>query len=103
MSDKSSKRFKGSCWKESEWRSYTGSSKELNAEILENGIENYTFHIVRQCVCKSHLHYSEVEELVLRGVLWRQLENESPAFYNKAIPGTRFKINNYAEHSETKI
>lgn len=58
--------------KESDWKFYTSSSKELNEDIRKHGKERFTFTIVRLCDSKWALAYFEVKEQIDRQVLFRQ-------------------------------
>ena len=95
ISDKSSPRFKGSCWTENGWRDYTGSSKDFNKFLKTEGNDKFTFEIIRQCRSKSELHYGEVEEMVVRGVLWKKDADGEYIYFNRQIGATRFRIPNY--------
>lgn len=46
---------------ESDWKQYTGSSKELNADIDALGKENFKFEIIRFCESKFWLAYHETK------------------------------------------
>jgi hypothetical protein len=76
--------------KESDWRTYTGSSKELNAAIELNGKENYQFLIVSLHKTKGSLHYREVEMQVFEDVLRKRLDNGIRKYYNGNISAVKF-------------
>lgn len=57
--------------KESDWRTYTGSSKELNEDIVKYGKENFTFTILKTCESKWELGYREIKEQIARDVILR--------------------------------
>ncbi len=44
---------------ESDWKTYTGSSDRLNADIAELGKEKFKFEIIYSCGTKSELAYME--------------------------------------------
>jgi hypothetical protein len=46
---------------ETDWKTYTSSSNEVNADIIKYGKENFTFEIVRWCYSKSQLAYFEAK------------------------------------------
>lgn len=92
--DRSSPKWKQECWKESNWREYTGSSKDFNKFIKDEGINKFTFEILKQCTKKSHLHYAEVEALVMEGVLWKMQDGE-PKYFNRQIPAVKFRVKDY--------
>ena len=65
--------------KESDWKTYTGSNKELNDDI-KNGA-SYKKEILYYCRDKKQLAYLETKELFVREVL------EHDEFYNSNISG----------------
>jgi len=65
--------------KESDWKSYTSSSKDLNEDIEKYGKENFTFKIIKVCNSKWALAYFEIKEQIERDVL---LKND---YYNGII------------------
>lgn len=54
---------------ESDWKSYTGSSNELNEDIKNYGKENFTFTILKICSSKWELAYEEIKEQIVRDVI----------------------------------
>jgi hypothetical protein len=62
--------------KESDWKSYTGSSTELNEDIKKYGKENFCFNIIKVCGSKWELGYEEIKEQILRDVI------KSDDYYN---------------------
>lgn len=91
VTDRQATRWKSCCWKGSDWKSYKGSSKNLQAHIATHPNHNYEFRIIRQCRSKGTLHYAEVEALVALGTLWRRDKNGDAKFFNRQIPATRFR------------
>lgn len=65
--------------KESDWKTYTGSSKELNEDIVKYGKENFSFTILEWCNSKFELGYKEIKLQLLNDVIL----NES--YYNGII------------------
>ena len=59
--------------KESSWRTYTGSNKQLNEEIALNGPGEYTKEILYLCKDKFELAYFELKEQLKRDVLFNPL------------------------------
>ena len=57
---------------ETDWRSYTGSSVELNKDIDTHGKDKFTFTILKTCGSKWELAYEEIKEQMLREVLLRE-------------------------------
>lgn len=76
--------------KESNWRTYTSSSKYVNEAIQANGIENYKFEIVSLHKTKSQLNYAEIELQVMEDVLRVKLDNGDFKFLNKQIGNLKF-------------
>lgn len=54
---------------ESDWKTYTGSSNDLNEDIKKIGIENFTFLILKICGSKWELAYEEIKEQIKLDVL----------------------------------
>ena len=50
--------------KESDWRTYTGSSKSLNEDIEAIGKDKFTFKIIELCESKWELNYIETKHIV---------------------------------------
>jgi hypothetical protein len=65
--------------KESDWKTYTSSSKELNEDIQKYGKENFEFRILKVCGSKWELGYEEIKEQIARDVL------RSDDYYNGII------------------
>jgi hypothetical protein len=57
--------------KESDWKSYTSSSNDLNEEIKKYGKDKFTFKILRTCDSKWALAYFEIKEQIEKDVLFR--------------------------------
>jgi len=72
--------------KESNWKTYTGSSKHLNKSIEEKGIENYTFNIISLHETKGSLYYKEVKLQIEEDVML------SDEYYNAQIGAVKFKV-----------
>lgn len=65
--------------KESDWKSYYGSSPSLSDDIKHFGKNNFERKIIRLCKSKSELGYFEAKEQFLQGCL------EESGFYNEHI------------------
>ena len=76
--------------KDSDWETYTGSSKELNKDIKEFGIDNCSFTILCQCTTRSMLTYMEVDYLVSYYALTSKDTDGERLFYNRMIPAIKF-------------
>lgn len=57
--------------KESDWKSYTSSSNELNSDIIKYGKNKFIFKILKVCNSKWELAYFEIKEQIDRNVLLR--------------------------------
>ena len=65
--------------KESDWRTYWGSSDHLNADVEQLGPENFTREILYYCTSRGELSYLEAKEQFDRGVL------KTDEYYNGII------------------
>jgi hypothetical protein len=61
---------------ESDWKTYTSSSSELNEDIIKFGKDKFIFRIIKSCYSKWELAYFEIKEQIEREVLM------SDKFYN---------------------
>jgi len=57
--------------KESDWRTYTSSSSDLNEDIAKYGKDKFVFKIIRPCMSKWELAYFEICEQIKKNVLMR--------------------------------
>jgi len=73
------KKNKGHKEVETDWRAYTGSSNDLNADISKHSKDNFKFQIVRFCTSKWELSYYETKAQFEADVL------VSEKFYNGII------------------
>ena len=55
--------------KESDWRTYWGSSDKLNEDVEHLGPENFTREILYYCTSRGELSYLEAKEQIDREVL----------------------------------
>lgn len=76
--------------KESDWKTYTGSSKELNAAIEEHGKDKFIFDIESLHKTKGSLHYKEVVTQINEDVLRARLPCGTRKFYNGNISAVKF-------------
>jgi hypothetical protein len=65
--------------RESDWKSYTSSSSDLNLDIEKFGKDKFVFKILRICGSKWELAYFEIKEQIERNVLM------SDDYYNGII------------------
>lgn len=77
--------------KPSGWETYKSSSKYLQNDIKELGVDNFKFEILWNCSTKGMLSWMEVKELVTRNVLLAKSDDPTiPLYYNRAIPAVKF-------------
>jgi len=57
--------------KESDWKTYTSSSNDLNEDIQKHGKDNFEFRILKICGSKWELGYEEIKEQIAREVILR--------------------------------
>jgi hypothetical protein len=77
---------------DSDWQQYTGSNIELNKDIEQLGIENFTRQILYYCRSKAECSYFEAREQFNRRVL------ESDDYYNGHI-----QVRVHGSHIKNKI
>jgi hypothetical protein len=73
--------------KESNWKTYTGSSKALNEDISKMGIENFKFYILSLHESRSSLAYFECKFILASDALLNS------KFYNRICPPIKWTIN----------
>ena len=77
--------------KEMSWRTYTGSSTHLKADIAKYGHDNFKFEIVDLYKMKGGLYYAEAYAQMLSECMTEMLEDaKTPRFYNRQIAAIRF-------------
>ena len=74
--------------KESDWKTYTGSSRWLNEDIDQYGIDNFEFIMLSMHESKAALSYREIELQIKLDVLRAKLDDGSPMYYNRQILGS---------------
>ena len=82
---KKNKRFK-----ETDWRNYCGSSKELLADIKKIGKKNFLFQILQVYKTRGGLVYGEANLQHKFNVLTERSGDEERIWYNKNIAGIKF-------------
>jgi hypothetical protein len=76
--------------RESPWKSYTGSSKLLNADIKKLGKENFTFDIFKLYQTRGGLSYFETYYLTQFDVLTQRDANDERVWYNRHIGAVKW-------------
>jgi len=85
VKDKGSDKWREDCWKESDWKTYTGSSDSFNKKIKEIGAECFKFTILEQYLSSVSIHYAETRKLMQT----RALEKEN--YFNSSAQAIKFK------------
>ena len=70
---------------ESKWRTYTGSCEELNKEIKTLGKGEFDFEILKFCLNKRDLGYTETMYQFKEDVLDAKFSDGSRKYYNSNI------------------
>jgi hypothetical protein len=83
------KKKRESVIKETDWMTYTSSCNELNDDIAKIGKENFTFEILKFCNSKWELGYYEIQEQIIRQVLF------TSEYYNGIINCRLGKLKQY--------
>ena len=86
--------------KESDWRTYWGSSDHLNADVLALGEDKFTREIIHYCPSRGILSYMEAKEQFDRRVL------ETDEYYNGIINvrvGSSKILKEHLQSLKTKI
>jgi len=102
VTDKQSDKWKSCCWKEADWRLYSGSSKSLTKWMEEHPTHEYEFRILRQCRSRGSLHYAEIEAQVASGSLWKR-DRDGKIFFNRQISACKFVPPAHYEEEEWLI
>ncbi len=93
VKDKGSDKWREDCWKESDWKLYTGSSTSFNKKIKEHGTECFIFNVLEQYLSSGSLHYAETRKLMTT----RALERDN--YHNNSAQGIKFRppkeVSNY--------
>jgi len=78
--------------KESDWKTYTGSSKWLNQDIDKIGKKHFKFEIIAEYKNKRSLRYYELYYQMKHNVLAVTLEgSEEHAYYNSRVGGKFYR------------
>ena len=78
--------------KESDWKTYTGSSKWLNEDIQKIGKEHFKFEIIAEYKNRRSLRYYELYYQMKFNVLSSTIEGtDEPAYYNSRVGGKFYR------------
>jgi hypothetical protein len=83
VNNKNSTRWNPKHWKNSNWRKYVGSNKELKGLIKARGKGDFTFIMLSQHISKAELHYAEACWIICTGVLGKD-------GFNGNLPNIKF-------------
>lgn len=86
--------------KESDWKTYTSSSKPLNADIDLLGIENFKFEILSLHPNKTEANYAELRYQIIKDVLDAQNSEGERIYYNLNIDRIYYPSK---DHRDTRI
>jgi hypothetical protein len=93
VKDKGNPKWREDCWKESDWKFYTGSSNSFNKKIKEYGTECFIFNVLESYLSSGSLHYAETRKLMTTRAL------ESEKYHNNSAQGIKFRppeeVSNY--------
>jgi hypothetical protein len=78
--------------KESDWKNYQTSCKEIHEDIALYGLDNFSFIIYKWCMGPGDLTYSEVQEQWAEEVLSRTTteSGDERLWYNGNIGAVKF-------------
>ena len=80
---------------ESNWKTYYGSSKELNEDRKLLGNSTFRREILGVYRTQGKVNYEETRQLFLNNVLTESLDDGSPAYYNSNVLGRYYKKDYY--------
>ena len=82
---------------ESNWKTYYGSSKELNGDRKRLGSNSFAREILSTHSTLGRVNYEETKQLFLNNVLQETLEDGSPKYYNSNILGRYYRKDYFTE------
>jgi len=77
--------------KESDWKTYYGSSDELKEDVKLFGIHNFKREILSLHETKGKTNFAETEALFKNNVLTESLPDGTPKYYNSNILSRYFR------------
>ena len=93
--------------KETNWRTYAGSSTHLVAHMKEVGLKHMRFICLGEYLTRGDLVYAEVDEQVKRDVLRARCDKGERVFYNGQIAAIKYipanKAFNYNEELDDEF
>ena len=82
-----SPKWKPCCWKESDWRTYKGSSKYWSKHMKNNPDHKYDYRVLACCGSKGVLHFAELVAIIFS----KSLVSEKG--FNYAAPSIKYRVN----------
>lgn len=86
--------------KQSDWKTYCGSSNELKKDVESLGEDKFDFKIIRFCDCKWEMTYWELYHQMLNHVLFR--EDSYNGIINVRISKFQKFIDRYRDEIQNK-
>lgn len=83
--------------KESTWKKYTSSSKELNSDLIILGKDKFQFAILSLHESKGSLAYAETEAIIKYNAIRSRFEDGTKEFYNGICPPVKFSVKDYTQ------
>ena len=77
-------------YRNTNWKKYTSSSKRINEEIEEHGIERFEFIIISLHETKGSLVYKEIHLQITENVMREKLPDGTRKYYNGNISAVKF-------------
>jgi hypothetical protein len=81
---------RGKKHKESDWKKYLSSSKHLNDDIQQFGLDNFYFEILFECKTRGDLTYAEANLQHKNNVLTERNSAGQRRWYNASIAAIKF-------------
>lgn len=78
-------------WRESDWKEYVSSQKELAEEIKDGNPWDFTYEVLEVCQDKLQLHLAEIRHQTNRNVLEATDADGNYLYYNKNIASMIFR------------
>lgn len=75
---------------ETNWKTYTGSSAELNLDLAKHGKDNFSFTVLKVYTTRGGLSYGEANIQHKLDVLTMRDSNDKAKFYNGNIAGIKY-------------
>lgn len=77
-------------FRQTNWKKYTSSSKYINEEIEEFGLERFTFIILSLHESKGSLVYAEIVLQITENVMREKMSDGTNRYYNRNVGSVKF-------------